>query len=69
MQAESFCLALVLWERYERILNQNRSTVCQATLKSLTVSPFMLEFKLFFLAKVGCDMSYQETEQILNKIE
>ena len=69
IMAESFFLAINLWNKYERYLQQDMHKVCETITKSLQMSAFMLEFKLFFLSKLVGKMTYKEMEKILHIIE
>ena len=68
MQQELMSVAIKLWNLYEDILLQNPSSI-DSLILAFKASPFLLEFKLYFLDKLFKNISSEYFEEIVQQIE
>ena len=69
MNFEAMMLGVKLFGLYEKQLINNHTQPISALINSFKSSPFLLEFKLYFLSKLLSKMNFNQIEQILIVIE
>jgi hypothetical protein len=69
MESEAVTLGLKLFSLYEEQLVQNHASPITVLINSFRASPFLLEFKFFFLDKLLSKMNFSQVEKILVSIE
>jgi hypothetical protein len=69
MESEALTLGLKLFSLYEQQLVRNHASPIKALINSFRASPFLLEFKFFFLDKLLSKMNFNQVEEILVLIE
>jgi hypothetical protein len=63
---EDYALAIELWERFESILLLNKQNdLCRTLVQAFQETPFLLEFKLYFLDKVLSKMSFKQIDSLV----
>jgi hypothetical protein len=69
LECEAMTLGLKLFSLYEKELLENQLQLQTSLIKTFKETPFLLEFKLFFLSKLLSKMKLNIVEQILKNIE
>lgn len=69
MKREDVCLAIELWDRYTDELQEELQEVVSCLQLIFQKTPFLLEFKLYFLDKVMNRMNYSQLDLIISEIE
>lgn len=68
MQQELMSVAIKLWDLYGDILLPNPSSI-DSLILAFKASPFLLEFKLYFLDKLFQNISSEYFEEIVQQVE
>jgi hypothetical protein len=69
LKREDVCLAIELWDRYTDELQEELQEVVSCLQLIFQKTPFLLEFKLYFLDKVMNRMNYSQLDLIISEIE
>lgn len=66
---EDFAFAIELWQRFEQQLLNSSEELCKSLVHAFGGSPFLLEYKLYFLDKAFIKMNFKQMDQIITELE
>ena len=62
-------LAIELWQRFDQQLLNSSVELCKSLVHAFSSSPFLLEYKLYFLEKAYTKMNFKQMDQIITQLE
>ena len=66
---EDFAFAIELWQRFDQQLLNSSEELCKSLVYAFGGSPFLLEYKLYFLDKAFIKMNFKQMDQIITELE